>query len=259
MQIIALKNDEWLYNQKRAGRAVHNVLYNFKDALLKKSVSTLLDLERKAENVLRMHCCTATFKGYQGFPGSVCLSVNNVLVHGIPSSYKLQEGDVVTMDVGATFNGAIADAAYTEVFGGAQEQAHKDLLSHTYKALQIAQEKVVVGNRLGTIGHAIFEYGSKNGYGVITNYGGHGLDTNKPHAPPFVANKMDKNLGIRMQPGLAIAIEPMFVMGQDTSTVVGDDGWSVSTKTIGAHFEHSITVALDGQVHKITDYNLGSY
>jgi methionyl aminopeptidase len=151
---------------------------------------------------------------------------------------------LVTVDVGVTYNGAICDSARTWIYGPAKLAEHTRLVQECYNALLAGQSMAKIGNRLGAIGNAIYKYATKKGFGVITNYGGHGLDLNKPHADPFVSNKQDPHSGVILDNGLALAIEPMLVIGE-TKTKVMDDGWAVTTPNINCHFENSVTLMDD--------------
>ncbi len=144
-------------------------------------------MDKLVEAELLKRNCTPTFKGYKGFPGAICLSVNKQLVHGVPSDTKLQDGDVISFDFGATFEGAIADSAITMIYGEANDELSK-LNEITRQCLYNAIKIIKVGNRLGTIGHTIYETAKKAGATIINNFGGHGITWNKPHAEPFVAN-----------------------------------------------------------------------
>lgn len=243
--LITLKDENWLSRQRVAGKCVGKILNHLEKLITNKQAATLKDLEAEADRLFIEESCTATFKNYKGFPGSICLSVNKEMVHGIPSNYKLIEGDVVKFDLGATYQGAIADAARTAIFGQAKIEKHIELIESCRTALNTGIEAIQVGCRLGVIGNAIHKYVSaKTNFGLVTNYGGHGLDESTPHAPPFVSNKSSANEGVRIQPGLTLAIEPMLTIGSPASRVL-DDGWTVVTDGINAHFEHSVFVHED--------------
>lgn len=251
--LITLKDNKWLENQRVAGRCVSTVLNWFiKTVEDKPAKLSLLDLEAGAkQKISELSGATPTFLGYRGFPGAVCLSVNKQLVHGIPSDYILTDGDIVTMDLGVTYHGAIADAAYSCIYGEPRFQEHARLLEECRRALGLAIETVKIGSRLGAIGHTISRHAAQCGFNVIVDYGGHGLDENKPHAEPFVPNRARQNDGVRIQRGMTIAIEPMFVIG-DTKTKISDDGWTVMTEGMGCHFEHTLFVD-DHKTHIITE------
>lgn len=251
---VVLKDDAWFQDQKKAGACVAGILRTLNQMILDATPNlSLKGLEAEAIKQIEEAGCTATFKGYKGFPGAICLSVNNQIVHGIPSDYILQEGDVVKFDLGATYNGAIADAAATAIYGKPKNQQHVELVNVCKGALYHAIKAIQVGKQLGVIGFAINKYvQSKSRFGIITKYGGHGIDRNTPHAAPFVANKARYNEGVRIQPGMTIAIEPMLVVGDPTPTTE-KDGWTVTAKGIGAHFEHSVFVGSD-KVHIMTEW-----
>ena len=243
-----LKNQDWLDKQRVAGKVVAGTLLLLENIVKLGTTLTMSDLNKLGEEYIQDHNCSVTFKNYKGFPAGVCISVNKQLVHGIPSDYVLQDGDVVSFDLGATYQGAIADSAITCIYGTPKSEQHVRLLKATEEALMVGIAAIKVGNHLGCIGDAIYNFLKKD-YGVITQYGGHGIDTAKdgtgiPHAAPFVANKSDINEGPRIQPGLVIAIEPMAVIG-NTKTYVDKDGWTVWGSGISAHVEHSIYVHKD--------------
>lgn len=249
--LVKLKNQDWLDKQRVAGKIVAKTLAMLQNEVCNGTQLTLIELNERAEALIYFSGATPTFKNYKGFPAGVCISVNKQLVHGIPTDYVLQEGDVVSFDLGATYEGAIADSALTCIYGTPKSDLHVKLVKATEESLMKGIEAIKVGNRLGTIGHAISRCAKGYGFGVINNYGGHGLDWDVPHAAPFVANKSTPEEGIHIQPGLSIAIEPMLVMGS-LETKTADDGWTVLTNDIGAHFEHSVFVHED-HVEIITD------
>lgn len=252
--LFKLKGNDWLNKQRKAGRIAADTLSMLQQEVKLMTTKSLVELNDMAETYIGQQGGSCTFKNYKGFPAGVCISVNKQLVHGIPSDYKLQEGDVVSFDLGVTIEGAIADTALTCIYGQPKSPRHVELLNATSESLMRGIKAIQVGQHLGVIGNAISKCAKGYGFGLITQYGGHGLDWDSPHASPFVANRADINEGIRIQPGLAIAIEPMLVLGA-TSTKVADDGWTVLTDDIGAHFEHSIYVHDDGHVEIITDRN----
>lgn len=245
-----LKNQDWLLKQRVAGKVCSDILKYFQANA--KVGNSLLDLNVFAENYIVSNNCTPTFKNYKGFPAGVCISVNKQLVHGIPTDYKLQDGDVVSFDLGATYERAIADTAITMIVGTPKSEQHVQLIKATEASLMAGIAAVKIGSRLGSIGQAIYKSGKKDGFGVVTKYGGHGLDWDQPHASPFVDNKSEPTEGIRIQAGLAIAIEPMLTIGSP-DTKIDKDGWTVVTNDIGAHFEHSIFVHQDGTVEILTN------
>jgi len=249
--LVRLKNQDWLDKQRVAGRIAAETLKLLEDAVKGKTFHSLIALNEMAEHYIIKNGGTPTFKGYKGFPAGVCISVNKELVHGIPKDYVMDDGDIVSFDLGVTYQGAIADTAITCIFGTPKLERHTALVRATEECLMKGIEAIQVGKRLGVIGQAISQHAKTYGFGLINNYGGHGLDWNTPHAPPFVENKSDSGRGIRITPGLAIAIEPMLVLGSTTTTTLSD-GWTVVTPDLGAHFEHSVFVHED-HVEIITD------
>jgi methionyl aminopeptidase len=241
--LVILKDLEWLKKQQVAGKCAATVLQTCKK-MVEEHIPNLklLDLESVIDGILEKYNCSATFYGYNGFPSKICISVNEQLVHGIPSDYILKDGDVIKLDFGATYENVIADTAITCIYGPPKSKEHVRLLEICSGALNAAIKSVKVGSRLGVIGRAIYMAIKNSGFGVITKYGGHGISYNKPHAPPFVANKACCDEGIRIKPGLCIAIEPMLVMGLDTTTTVKEDGWTVICRGIAVHVEHTIFV-----------------
>lgn len=260
---IDLKNQKWLEKQRIAGKIVADTLSLLQQLVNEKTSKSLIELNSIAEEYIINSGATLTFKGYKGFPAGVCISVNKELVHGIPKEYKLQDGDVVSFDLGATFEGVIADSAITCIYGNHKSELHVKLINATEECLMRAINSIKVGSRLGIIGHTISKCAKKNGFGLITKYGGHGISITDdglgiPHSAPFVANHANINEGIRIQPGLVLAIEPMLVIGaSDTKTL--NDGWTVVTNDIGAHFEHSIFIHNDHvEILTLRNNNLGS-
>ena len=249
--LIILQNEEFLINQRVAGKVLSSTLSMLETEVNKQANLSLLQLNDLAEEFILDNKCDLTFKGYKGFPYGCCISVNKQLVHGIATDYHLKEGDIVSFDMGATYKKSIADSAITCIFGQPKNTNHTRLIESTYESLIKGIKAIKIGARLGVIGNAIYRHAKNNGFGVITNYGGHGLSvhpvTQEPiaHADPFVHNKSTSNDGIRISAGLTLAIEPMLTIG-DTYTYVGADGWTVYTsQDVNAHFEHSIYIHTD--------------
>jgi methionyl aminopeptidase len=251
-----LQDLSFLNKQRKAGKIAVKTL-NYLEILVKNKTNySLIELNNIADNIITQEGGIPTFKGYKGFPAAVCISVNEQLVHGIPGDYKLQEGDVVTFDLGVTCDGAIADTAITCIYGYPKYDWHIKLLSATKEALDKGIKAIAVGKRIGVIGDAIYKSAKGNSFRVIEKYGGHAVSCDKNgngilHAAPFISNKDDVSNGFRIQPGLILCLEPMLGVG-DTSTVVDKDGWTVNTKSIFAHEEHTVFVHSD-HVEIITD------
>lgn len=212
--------------------------------LLKPGV-TSQEIDRAAEEVILDHGAKPGFKGYGGFPATLCVSYNDIVVHGIPGDYAFQNGDIVSVDCGSYSDGYYGDAAYTFAIGEVDEEV-VDLLKVTRASLYLGIEKAVVGNRLGDIGAAIQDFTEKeHGYSVVRDLVGHGVGTDL-HEPPQVPNYGKRGRGRILKDGLVIAIEPMINMKMK-EIYQEDDGWTIRTrdKHPSAHFEHTIVVRKD--------------
>lgn len=201
-----------------------------------------IELDRIAEEFIRDHGAVPSFKNYNGsFPSSLCISVNDVVVHGIPGNYELREGDVVSIDCGVYYKGYHSDSAYTYPLEGVSEQVLL-LLMRTYESLLRGIEQAKAGNRVGDISFAIQSYVESFGYGVVRELVGHGVGKNL-HEDPEVPNYGKRGKGVKLVPGMVFAIEPMINMG--TRRVVQDrDGWTIRTadRRPSAHFEHMVAI-----------------
>ena len=209
---------------------------------------TTLELDAIAERVIRSAGATPTFKGYCGFPGTICASVNDQIVHGIPSSsVVLQDGDIVSVDVGATFGGWVGDNAWTFYCGEPTREAQA-LCEVTRECLKAAIRQAVPGNRLGDVGDAVQRLAEKHGFGVVRDYTGHGVGHDM-HEEPNVPNYGKRGRGVRLQSGMVIAIEPMITLGNQANDVAGN-GWTVSTLdgSLAAHYENTVAITDDGPV-----------
>ncbi len=209
--------------------------------IIKPGVSTLM-LNDLAEEFIRDHDSIPSFKNYHGFPFACCMSVNDAVVHGFPTSNELEDGDVVSIDVGVYKNGFHGDSAYTFALGGINS-ATKKLMRVTKDSLYKGIDKAVAGNRVGDIAFAIQEYTErKNGYGIVRELVGHGIGR-ELHEDPQVPNYGKRGSGVKLNDGLIIAIEPMINMGR--KEVYNDkDGWTIRTKDgkPSAHYEHTVCV-----------------
>jgi len=202
---------------------------------------TTLELDRVAEEFIRDNGGIPGFLGYGGFPNTLCVSVNDTVVHGIPSKYELKEGDIVSVDCGVLMNGYYGDSAYTYEIGDVAEDVKK-LLQVTKEALYLGIEKAVAGNRLGDISYAVQKHAESHGYSVVREMVGHGVGK-KLHEKPEVPNYGKRGRGIQLKEGLVIAIEPMINMGKK-EIYQEPDGWTIRTRDgkPSAHFEHTIAV-----------------
>jgi methionyl aminopeptidase len=231
-----------------AGKIVAETLVEVKKAV-KPGVSTL-ELDRIAEEYIKSRGAIPTFKGYNGFPGNICASINEQVVHGIPGLKKLKNGDNVSVDIGAVINGYNGDAAVTIAVGEVDAEMQK-LLDVTEQSLYKGIEKAMAGNRLGDISHAIQAYVEDHGYGVVRDYVGHGIGR-KMHEDPQVPNYGHPGRGPRLKSGMTLAIEPMINLGTHEVKTL-DDGWTVVTADgkPSAHFEHTIAIT-DGKPEILT-------
>ncbi|MBX6394238.1 MAG: type I methionyl aminopeptidase [Alicyclobacillaceae bacterium] len=202
---------------------------------------TTRELDRIADEVIRKHGAVPSFKGYHGYPASICVSVNEELVHGIPGDRKLAEGDIVSIDIGAMYHGYHGDAAVTLPVGKISDLA-KRLLQVTEEALYKGIEKAVVGNRLSDISHAVQVHVESHGFSVVRDYVGHGIGQNM-HEDPQIPNFGPPGHGPRLRPGMTLAIEPMVNAGSYHVKTLADN-WTVVTAdgSLAAHFEHTIAV-----------------
>ena len=202
---------------------------------------TPLELDRRAEEFIRDSNSIPAFKGYGDFPNTLCISLNDVVVHGIPSSKALIDGDIVSVDCGVLKNGYYGDSAYTFEIGEVPA-AIKQLLMVTKESLYKGIEKAIEGMRIGDVGFAVQEHAEKFGYGVVREMVGHGIGKNL-HEKPEVPNYGKRGAGIKLMEGLVIAIEPMINLGK-APIFQDNDGWTIRTKDgkVSAHFEHTIAV-----------------
>ena len=207
---------------------------------------TTAELDKIAEKYILSQGATPNFKNYNGYPATACISINNEVIHGIPSSKRvIKAGDIVSIDLGAKFEGYHGDNAATFACGDISEEA-KRLMDTTRESLYEGIAAAVSGGRLGDIGAAIQQYVEKRGYSVVRQFVGHGIGT-QLHEAPEVPNFGTHGRGIRLMPGMTLAIEPMINMGAYDVKVM-PDGWTVLTKdgSLSAHFEHTIVITPDG-------------
>lgn len=240
---IKIKNSEEIKIMRESAQLVSRTL-----GLMAQTIApgkTPLELDQLAFEFLRDNGATPSFLNYNGYPNSLCISVNQVIVHGIPNATPFREGDIVSVDCGAFKNGFHGDHAYTFAIGEVSEEVKK-LLQVTYESLLLGIEKTVAGNRIGDIGYAIQTHAEKNGYGVVRDLVGHGLGKDM-HEDPQVPNYGKRGYGPKIQNGMVIAIEPMINMGTRNIKHLRD-GWTIVTADSkpSAHFEHDVAV-VNGQ------------
>lgn len=243
-----LKDNIWLENQRYAGKVLKEAFHIMEQNLIP-GISTK-KLNDIAEEFIISHTnCFPTFKGYSGFPESICISINKEVVHGIPKeNVIIKEGDIVKLDGGVTYNGAIADMAKTYAIGDIDVK-QKYLIETCKKALNNAIDYIDknIGRntvRLGDVGNIIYKTAKNINANVITELSGHGISDNMLHTFPFVYNNGDKGKGLILHSGMTIAIEPMLLYGSNKITVM-EDKWTITTNSIAAHEEHTIFIHND--------------
>jgi methionyl aminopeptidase len=238
-----VRNPTELATMRRAGRVVAEMHARIREAI--RPGVTTLELDRIGRDVLERNGARSNFLGYHGYPAVICASPNDMVVHGIPNDRRLEEGDIVSIDCGAIIEGYHGDAAFTAPVGLVDAEAQR-LIDTADASLAAAIEQMVAGNRLSDIGHAVQTVAEAAGFNVVREYVGHGIGT-AMHEAPDVPNYGPPGKGLKLQPGMVFAVEPMLNVGT-IDTVVLDDGWSVLTAdgSLSAHFEHTIVVTDDG-------------
>ncbi|MBK5230006.1 MAG: type I methionyl aminopeptidase [Thermoleophilia bacterium] len=208
--------------------------------------ATTAEIDAAVEKFIRSQGGVPSFKGYKGFPGSICASINDMVVHGIPGPQQLEKGDLISIDVGVTLDGWVSDAALTVPVGGEAGAVAQSLLDTTKQSLFDAVEQCRVGNRLGDVSHAVQKRVEGNGFSVIRELIGHGVGR-EMHEEPQVPNYGEPGTGPELKAGMVIAIEPMVNVGGPGITM-GDDGWAVysSDGSLSAHFEFTVAITRDG-------------
>jgi methionyl aminopeptidase len=239
---IIIKSDDEIALMRQAGRVVADVLEVLVGALRPGLI--VKELDRIVDEEFRRRGVEPTFLGYLGYPARVCVSVNDEIVHGIPGDRVLQEGDVVSIDLGATYRGFVADSALTVGVGRIDPEAQR-LIDVTYRALWEGIRQARPGQPLGAISHAIQRYVEGHGFSVVREYVGHGVGR-QMHEEPQVPNYGPPDRGPVLRKGMVLALEPMVNVG-DWRTKKHDDGWTVSTLdgSLSAHFEHTIAITDD--------------
>ncbi|MCQ2791896.1 MAG: type I methionyl aminopeptidase [Bacilli bacterium] len=242
--MIIIKSPREIELIKKAGEVVSDVFKQL-EPLCIPGVSTLA-LANKADQVIRSHGAIPTFLNYEGYPGVICISVNDTVVHGIPSKHTiLRDGDVVSLDVGATLNGYVADACRTYVVGRAKESTKK-LVRVTEESFYEGVKLIKEGVHLGDVSHAIQTHVEKNGFSVIRDYTGHGVGRHL-HEDPSIPNYGEAGTGVILKAGMCLAIEPMVAEG-DYRVKILSDGWTAKMKDgkLSSHYENTLVVTKDG-------------
>lgn len=237
--MITIKNEAGIRSMKEAGAIVAMVHKELKRVI--EPGITLLELDSQAEKLIRRLGAIPSFKGYGGFPGSVCISVDEEVIHGIPSRRKLKEGEIVSIDVGAYYLDHHGDAAFTAAVGKISEEKSR-LIKITEDSFFEGFKMAKAGNRIGDISHSIEKLVLDAGYSVVKEFVGHGIGR-ELHEDPSVPNYGPPGRGPRLEPGMTLAIEPMVNMGSQYVHIL-DDGWTVVTqdRLPSAHYEHTILI-----------------
>ncbi|MGE5308948.1 MAG: type I methionyl aminopeptidase [Deltaproteobacteria bacterium] len=246
--MVPIKNSEELEIMRQAGRLLAQVLHE-----VAKSVApgkTTGEIDGLAERLIRDAQAIPAFKGYRGYPGTLCTSVNNEVIHGIPGGRRLEEGDIISLDCGLIFRKYYSDMAVTVPVGRISADAQK-LIRVTRDSLTEGIKKARPGNRLSDISHAVQEHVEKNGFSVVRQFVGHGIGSSL-HEEPEVPNFGRPGRGVELKPGMVLAVEPMVNMGT-WECLIMDDGWTAVTKDgkLSAHFEHTIAIT-DGEAQILT-------
>jgi methionyl aminopeptidase len=241
--MIIRKSRTEIEKMAAAGRVVAETIAHVGEHL-EPGISTR-ELDRIGEEFIRSQGGVPTSKGYKGFPAALCISPNSMIVHGIPGSYRVEDGDLISVDVGVTLDGFVADSAFTFAVGDVSPEAER-LLEAGQAALAAGIEQARVGNRVGDISHAVQRATEEAGFAVVRSLVGHGVGRSY-HEDPQIPNFGPPDRGAPLQPGMTVAIEPMITAG-GYEVFLHDDGWSISTEddSLAAHFEHTVAITEEG-------------
>jgi len=243
--VITIKSPREIELLRIAGNVVYQT-HQYIKPFIKPGITTK-ELDRLCEEFIRSKGCTPSFKGCEGFPNAVCMSVNDCVVHGYPSNYKLKEGDIITLDIGACYKGYHGDSGWTYAVGKISKE-NEYLMEHTEKALYEGIKAAIVDNRVGDIGYNVEKYANEHNLGIVREFVGHGVGT-EVHEDPNVPNYGEKNTGPRLREGMVIAIEPMLTLGSD-DIEIDENGLTAYTYdgSNAAHFEHTIAITKEGPI-----------
>jgi methionyl aminopeptidase len=246
--MIIRKSENEIEAMGRAGRVVADTLALLGERM--RSGVTTKELDGIAEEYIRAQGGAPTFKGYHGFPASICASPNSMVVHGIPGEYRIEDGDLLSVDVGVTLNGFVADSAYTFAVGSISEETQR-LLDVGQAALEAGIAEARAGNHVGDISAAVQRTVEEAGFSVVKSLVGHGIGRSM-HEEPQIPNWGEPGRGPLLAPGMTLAIEPMINAGSP-EVFVAEDRWSISTNdgSLSAHFEHTVAVT-DGEPRILT-------
>lgn len=246
MSEIIIKTPEEINDIREGGYLLFDILQKLKSAIKNEDFQTGLELDAYAEKLITGVGAVPAFKGYQGFPGSVCFSVNDEVVHGIPTERKIETGDLVKIDCGLFYKNLYTDSAITVVAGGNATKEDAQLMEVTKASLFAGIDQAIIGNKVGDISSAVEEYIKPHGYGIVTKLAGHGVGK-EIHEAPEILNFGKKGTGPLLTEGMVIAIEPMVNAGGH-DVYFADDGWAVVTSdhSRAAHFEHTVAITKNG-------------
>lgn len=241
--MISIKSEREIELMKKAGKIVGDT-HNYLKEFIKPGITTK-ELDKLAYDFIIKSGAYPSFKGYNGYPGSICTSVNDEVVHGIPGNRKLKEGDIISIDIGACYEGYHGDSAWTYPVGKISKELN-ELLIHTEESLFAGLSVIKEGVRVGDIGHAVEMVAKKYNLGVVKELVGHGVGSSV-HEDPDVPNYGKKNTGPVLKAGMVIAVEPMLNLGSADVAILDDD-WTIVTmdESPSAHFEHTVLVTKDG-------------
>ena len=244
MNKISIKNEQEIVYMREAGKIAYDLLMSLKEVI--KPGITTKEVDDYCYKFIKDRNAEPAFLGYDGFPGTACISLNDMVVHGIPDNTKIKEGDIVTVDTGAIVHGYYSDTAYTYIVGKVDKKT-KDLVENTQKALYAGLSVIKEGIKLNDVCTAIEKVGRDNGYGIFECLTGHGVGADM-HEDPFIPNLSNhESEGIILKAGMTLAIEPMFSLGTKEVWLM-PDGWGIVPRdgSMTAHFEHTILVTKDG-------------
>jgi methionyl aminopeptidase len=242
--VISIKSQENIAMMKRSGAILASIINELK-AIVRPGIITK-ELDDLAAQLILQNKVQPAFLGYGGFPANVCVSINEEIVHGIPSQRELKEGDLLSIDMGVIYEGWYSDSAITMIVDKNDDQEIKKLINVTKEALAIGIKQAQVGNHIGAISHAIQSFVELHGYGIVRELVGHGIGR-ELHEDPHVPNFGSGGEGPQLKEGMVIAIEPMITMG-DPKIELAPDGFTYKTKdnSLSAHFEHTIAITKNG-------------
>ncbi len=241
--MITIRSEREIDLLRKAGNIVYET-HQYLKPFIKEGITTN-ELDQLAEAFILEHDATPSFKGYEGFPTALCISLNDEVVHGFPSDRKLKNGDIITLDIGACYKGYHGDSGWTYKVGEVDKQL-EDLMKETEEALYVGLGQIKPGNRVGDIGFAIENCAKKYNLGVVRELCGHGVGTNV-HESPDVPNYGKPGTGPLLREGMVIAVEPMLTLGSP-AIYVDDNDWTIITQdhSPSAHYEHTVVVTKDG-------------